>query len=60
MSGSPKRVILEEAEAFGADLIVVGSHGYGMVERFLLGSSPGRALHASVRSVCAANAEERK
>ena len=47
LSGSPKRVILEEAEAFGADLIVVGSHGHGMLERFLLGSvSQAVALHA--------------
>ena len=47
ISGSPKEVILEGAEAFGADLIVVGSHGYGMVERFLLGSvSQAVALHA--------------
>jgi len=47
LSGSPKRMILEEAEAFGADLIVVGSHGYGMLERFLLGSvSQAVALHA--------------
>ena len=47
ISGSPKRVILEEAEAFGADLIVVGSHGHGMLERFLLGSvSQAVALHA--------------
>ena len=46
-SGSPKEVILEEAEAFGSDLIVVGSHGYGMVDRFLLGSvSQAVALHA--------------
>ena len=47
LSGSPKRMILEEAEAFGADLIVVGSHGHGMLERFLLGSvSQAVALHA--------------
>ena len=46
-SGSPKRVILEEAEKFGADLIIVGSHGHGMLERFLLGSvSQTVALHA--------------
>ena len=48
LSGSPKRVILEDAEAFGADLIVVGSHGHGMLDRFLLGSvSQAVALHAS-------------
>ena len=47
LSGSPKRVVLEEAEAFGADLIVVGSHGHGALERFLLGSvSQAVALHA--------------
>src|SRR5690349_4022206 len=36
--GSPRTVILDEAEAWGADLIVVGSHGYRAWERFLLGS----------------------
>ena len=47
ISGSPKRVILEEAEAFGTDLIVIGSHGHGTLERFLLGSvSQAVALHA--------------
>lgn len=36
--GSPKRVILDEADIFKADLIVVGSHGYPAWERLLLGS----------------------
>ncbi len=38
LNGSPKRAIVEEAEAWGADLIVVGSHGYHTWERMLLGS----------------------
>lgn len=38
LQGSPKNVILEEAERWGADLIVVGSHGYPAWERFLMGS----------------------
>lgn len=47
IQGKPKGVILEEAEKFGADLIIVGSHGYGALERFLLGSvSHAVALHA--------------
>lgn len=36
--GPPRVVILDEAESWGADLIVVGSHGYSAWERFLLGS----------------------
>ena len=47
IEGSPKSIILEEAEKFGANLIVVGSHGYGALDRFLLGSvSQSVALHA--------------
>ena len=47
IEGSPKKVILEEADSFKADLIVIGSHGHGIVAGFLLGSvSQAIALHA--------------
>lgn len=36
--GSPRPVILDEAESWGADLVVLGSHGYGPLKRLLLGS----------------------
>lgn len=38
VTGAAKRVILDEAERWNADLIVVGSHGYPAWERLLLGS----------------------
>jgi nucleotide-binding universal stress UspA family protein len=38
LPGSPRQIILEEAERWNADLIVLGSHGYGTWHRFLLGS----------------------
>ena len=47
LTGSPKRTIVEEAERWGADLVVVGSHGYHTWERMLLGSvSQSVAAHA--------------
>jgi nucleotide-binding universal stress UspA family protein len=38
LPGPARIVILDEAESWGADLIIVGSHGYRAWERFLLGS----------------------
>lgn len=38
LEGNPKDAIVSEAEHWGADLIVVGSHGYGPIRRFFLGS----------------------
>ena len=47
VQGSPKQAILDYADEWGADLIVLGSHGYGMLGRFLLGSvSSAVAIHA--------------
>jgi nucleotide-binding universal stress UspA family protein len=42
-----KAVILNEARNWRPDLIVVGSHGHGLVDRFVLGStSEAISLHA--------------
>jgi nucleotide-binding universal stress UspA family protein len=47
LSGPPQSVILEAAERWPADLIVVGSHGYGAWHRLVLGSvSQAVVLHA--------------
>jgi nucleotide-binding universal stress UspA family protein len=53
-SGPAKTVILEEAEAYGADLIVLGSHGYSGWQRFWLGSvsnAVASQAHCSVEIV---------
>jgi nucleotide-binding universal stress UspA family protein len=47
IKGHPNNAILDEAEAWGADLIVLGSHGYTGLKRMLLGSvSQAVASHA--------------
>jgi nucleotide-binding universal stress UspA family protein len=38
LRGDPKTAILDEAEHWGADLIMVGTHGYNAMERLWLGS----------------------
>lgn len=43
----PRAIILNEAAEWGADLIVLGSHGHGRIDRLLLGSvSESVAMHA--------------
>ena len=49
--GDPKRVILEQADAGHADLIMVGAHGGGALERFLLGSVSRPVLRHATCSV---------
>jgi nucleotide-binding universal stress UspA family protein len=47
LEGSPSTRIIEEAERWGADLIMLGSHGHGAAMRMLLGSVSHRVvLHA--------------
>ncbi len=49
--GSPESRIVETAEEFGADLIIVGSHGYSRWERLLLGSVSQSVVHHAPCSV---------
>ncbi len=47
VKGNAKHAILDEAENWGADLLVIGSHGYTGLRRMLLGSvSQAIASHA--------------
>jgi nucleotide-binding universal stress UspA family protein len=61
VEGDPKRVLVEQAEAWGADCIFVGSHGFGnRLERFLLGSvsaAVAARAHCSVEVVREQKAE---
>ncbi|MGD9903655.1 MAG: universal stress protein [Vicinamibacterales bacterium] len=47
LEGSPKQLIVDEAERWGADLVVLGTHGHGAPGRFVLGSvAHSVVLHA--------------
>jgi nucleotide-binding universal stress UspA family protein len=47
--GDAARRILEQEEKQGADLIVLGKHGLGMVEELLIG---GRTKHILAQARC--------
>lgn len=58
--GKAKSIIVDTADQWLADLIMVGSHGFGWVERFLLGSvseAVARHAHCSVQIVRVRKAE---
>lgn len=56
--GSPESRIVETAEEFGANLIVVGSHGYNRWERLLLGSVSDSVVHHAPCSVLVVRHED--
>lgn len=51
LTGEPKSALLDEAERWGADLIVLGTHGYNAFERFWLGSVSRTVLSHAKSSV---------
>ncbi|HEY8868374.1 MAG TPA: universal stress protein [Candidatus Limnocylindrales bacterium] len=57
--GEPAESIVEAALAEGADLIVVGSHGRGMVGRFLIGSVSDQVVRNAAVPVLVVRGRER-
>ncbi len=51
IQGSPQQVIVEEAERWNADLVVIGSRGLGAWNRLLLGSVSNSVVHHANCSV---------
>jgi nucleotide-binding universal stress UspA family protein len=51
LQGGAAQVITETAKDWGADLIIVGSHGYGFWSRALLGSVSNSVVHHAPCSV---------
>ena len=51
IQGSPRQVIVDEAEKWGADLIFIGSRGLGAWSRLLLGSVSSAVVHHAKCSV---------
>ncbi|MDR5673952.1 Nucleotide-binding protein, UspA family [Halalkaliarchaeum sp. AArc-CO] len=51
VEGTPSRCIVREAEERGCDLIVMGTHGRGGIDRLLLGSVAEKVVRASALPV---------
>ncbi|MEO5858589.1 MAG: universal stress protein [Pyrinomonadaceae bacterium] len=60
VNGYANQAIVTEAEAWGADLIILGSHGYGLWRRALLGSVSNSVLHHAPCSVLVVRARAGK
>lgn len=58
IDGNPRATIIEEAEEWGADLIVVGSHGRGFWGRMFLGSVSSAVVRHATCSVLVVRKDE--
>lgn len=58
VGGLPAQQIVEEAENWGADLIVCGSHGYAFWKRAWLGSVSSALVHHAPCSVLVVRAKQ--
>jgi|SRR5579859_383379 len=56
-SHNPARAILDASAQHDVDLIVIGSHGYGLVER-LLGTTAATIVHGASRDVLVVHARQ--
>lgn len=56
--GTPAQMIVEEAESWGADLIICGSHSYGFWKRAWIGSVSSAIVHHAPCSVMVVRAKE--
>ena len=60
VEGTPSRCIVREAENTGCDLIVMGTHGRGGIDRLLLGSVAEKVVRASSLPVLTVSVAPRK
>jgi nucleotide-binding universal stress UspA family protein len=54
LAGEPARTLLEHAQRIDADLIALGSHGYGMIKRLVLGSVASKIIRVATCAVLVA------
>jgi nucleotide-binding universal stress UspA family protein len=59
-NGEPAKMISQTAENCHASLVVVGSHGWGTVRRFVFGSVSSAVLHHAPCPVLVARLDEEK
>jgi nucleotide-binding universal stress UspA family protein len=54
VAGDPARALVEQARRMDADVITLGSHGYGAVKRLILGSVASKIIRVTMHAVLVA------